>query len=99
MSRTPGAFHAPAAVPFWRIYRRISTGALQRLAVRREDPHIGVTEHPLNDRERIVVLVNYSPRPAAPALSLVEGWKIERLLYGDTASIPACDACVLVVSR
>jgi hypothetical protein len=99
LSRTPGAFDGAAAALFWRIYARVGARVLDRLVARRDAPQVGVTEHPLDERRRVVVLINYAARPARPGLRLAEGWRVERALHGKPDTIPACDACVLEVRR
>ena len=45
------------------IYRILGSELLERRAVRKNNPWIGVTEHRMEDGRVIVVLVNYSPEP------------------------------------
>jgi hypothetical protein len=108
LSRTPGAFHAAGAQPFWKIYARMAQAALAKRVLRRDNPLVGVTEHPLDDRKRIAVLVNYSPELAEVTLGLSEGWKAGASWYGPRlgwkgsacqTSLPANDAAVLMLVR
>jgi len=45
--------------------------------VRKEHPMLGVTEHPLNESERIVVAINYSPEPLTETFALADGWELD----------------------
>lgn len=77
LTETPGAFHDPQAQPFWQIYRQVAAGVMGGRVVRKEHPMLGVTEHPLNESERIVVAINYSPEPLTETFSLADGWALD----------------------
>jgi hypothetical protein len=98
LTTTPGAFHTAEAQPFWMIYRHIAQPFMQTRAVVKHHPMLGVTEHPLDARSRVVVVINYSPEPVETTLNLTSGWKLGPIWYGATA--PECDptqaACVAV---
>lgn len=103
LSRTPGAFQAPATAAGWKIYRTVAEAALAGRAVRKEHPMLAVTEHPLDDRERVVIAVNLSPMSLRETLRLQPGWALGRSFRGDMASgvlsLPANDAAVFTVLR
>lgn len=64
---------------------------------------LAVTEHPLDDRERVVIAVNLSPMSLRETLRLQPGWALGRSFRGDMASgvlsLPANDAAVFTVLR
>ena len=104
----PGAFDAAAAQPFWQIYRHLATAVTGRRAVTKALPQIGLTEHPLDDRRRVVVAINYSPHAQQATLSLAEGWHLAETLHGPEpasgpaslrAAFPANDAIVFTIRQ
>jgi hypothetical protein len=102
LTSTPHAFTSPDAQPFWQIYRHIAEPHLGRRAVTKDNPLVGLTEHPLDEQRRLVVLVNYSPQPQEVGLTLAQGWRFADAWYGalpeaEQVTIPANDALVLVV--
>jgi hypothetical protein len=104
LTSQPGGFHGPDAQAFWQIYARIAVEHMGSRAVRKDHPFLGLTEHPLNDRERVIVAVNYSPDPLETTLALAEGWQISETWRGSTGegnspvlSIPANDAAVFLI--
>lgn len=105
LSNTPGSFHGEKAQPFWKIYRHIAEPFVAARAVTKDHPMVGVTEHPLADGKRVVVLINYGPEPAETALTLADGWSAAESWYGALpasdyrCSINANDAIVFTVVR
>jgi hypothetical protein len=106
LSETPASFHAAGAQPFWQLYRLLAGPQLAGRAVGKENPLVGVTEHPLAETERLVVLINYSPAEQPAVLRLAAGWRIAEVYYGDapfaaldqvTIQIPKNDAVVFKI--
>ncbi len=83
----PGGFHAPDAQPFWKLYRQIGEKVLSGRAVRKTQPMLGLTEHPLDDHRRVVVAINYSPAALEDHLSLAPGWTIAQILRGEIKDV------------
>jgi hypothetical protein len=81
----PGGFHAAGAQPLWKIYRRVGSKVIEGRAVRKSQPMLGVTEHPLSERERVIVMVNYSPQAVEDALEFAEGWQVKKVWRGEVA--------------
>lgn len=101
LTETPEAFSGPNAQPFWQIYRHIALPHLSQRAASKDNPQVGITEHPLDNRKRLVVVINYSPQPQEVHLTLAEGWQFSEAWYGPLpadgrAVIPANDALVVV---
>jgi hypothetical protein len=68
------------------------------------NPYIGVTEHNINNNEKVVVLINYNSDDSIMNFRLKEGWKISNSLYGAMPSgkgfsIKANDALVLIIKK
>jgi hypothetical protein len=104
VSNTPGAFVGDE--PYWQIYRHIveaMRSPLARRVFRKDNPLVGITEHPLDEHQRTIVLINYSPTAQNAQLTLAEGWKIAQSWYGPLPDdhhsiiIPANDAAIFVV--
>jgi hypothetical protein len=107
LAQTPGAFHAAAAAPCWRLYQHMAGSVLKHRAVRKSHPLVGLTEHRVDPSRRIVVIVNHSPRPLRETLVVNPGWRLTRVCYGRatmrggslTANLGGNDACVAVIGR
>jgi hypothetical protein len=103
LTHTPGAFHAADAQPYHRVYAAFAAGLLASRALRLEAPMLGLTEHALSANERVAVVINYAPEPAACPFTLTQGWKIDAAWNGtapkaDIIEVPPNDAVVLKLS-
>jgi hypothetical protein len=68
------------------------------------NPFIGVTEHPINENKKIVVLINYSADNIESNAIIKNGWEITNILYGlkpvnNTIKMKANDAIVLTINK
>jgi hypothetical protein len=108
LSETPSAFHGPDAQPFWKIYACLASARLAERVVSRDLPEVGVTEHALDESQRVIVAINYSPAAVSPQFQCQPGWQPGASLYGPLlqlskdgwiANIPANDAIVFLVTR
>jgi beta-galactosidase len=104
LSNTPGAFIDLAAQPFWRIYQAISHSHLSHRIASKDNPLVGITEHPLDESKRIIVLINYSPLPQEVNLTIHDRWRISEVWYGAPSTspnllLPPNDALVAVLER
>jgi hypothetical protein len=102
LTRTPGSFHAPEALPCWSLYQHIAADAVAGRAVRKKHPMLGLTEHRLDERRRAVVVVNYSPHDVEERLEMKGDWHIEAVHYGQVEAdgrcrVPAADGSVFTV--
>lgn len=70
------------------IYRYISRDAVAKRAVKNSTPEIGITEHPLADNERIIVMINYSPQTIESVSTLTGKWRWSEQINGES---PVCD--------
>lgn len=105
LANTPGAFHGGTALPGWRFYADFAAAQIARRIVRKDNIFVGLTEHPCGDAGAVVVAINYASGPQEVALTLAQGWRIEKALVGGAPQgdgrliIPANDACVLQLVR
>jgi hypothetical protein len=83
LTTRPGIFHTVDAEPYWQIYRYMAGEVTSGRAVSKKAPQVGVTEHPINEKNRIIIMVNYSPVSMEVPFILAPGWKIQKLLYGN----------------
>jgi hypothetical protein len=77
LSNLAGGFHGPEAWPFWKIYQHIAGPFLAHRALRKDNPFVGLTEHPLDAERRVIIAINYSPEPQKVMLSPAEGWRVD----------------------
>lgn len=68
-----GLFSGDGAVPLYRIYEAVGARSAERTAKVEDCPSVVLTEHPCGDGGRILVIINYTPRPADAFVSLTEG--------------------------
>lgn len=104
--KQPGTFHGESAESYWHIYQAFSLAARAKRIVSKSLPHVGLTEHALDGRQRLAVAINYAPSPAQETFSLRKGWKISKVFYGDfsdrksgAAAIKPNDALIFQVAR
>jgi hypothetical protein len=108
IATSPGAFYGPDSQSYWHVYRHIAGAALSSRLVSKMSQMVGITEHPLDEKTRAIVAINYSPQPVTDLLALADGWEIAETLHGETPSkmgsrhattVPANDAVVFVLRR
>ena len=80
----PGVFHESNADPYWILYRLLKDRITSDRIVTKDKPNVGITEHALDNKKRIITLINYEPEPVEVNLSISSGWKIREQLYGKT---------------
>jgi hypothetical protein len=102
----PGSFTGETVPAYWKLYQRIAGKNLASRIVRKENPLIGVTEHPLKKGERLVVAINYSPKAVEAPITLKAGWSVGAVLRGEVTKragapaslhLPANDGAVFKV--
>lgn len=87
LTTTPGAFHGPEALPCWRVYRHLSAEVLASRVVSKSNPAVAVTEHPLSQGWRIVIVVNQSPLAVEEDLMLRKDWSVAEVHYGKVTPV------------
>ncbi len=87
LSNTSGGYHNPQAQAFWKIYRYIARPFMTERILTKENAFIGVTEHPLDNGQRIAVLINYSPAPIKTYVKVEAGWSVVETWYGKVPAV------------
>ncbi|MFD2701129.1 cellulase family glycosylhydrolase [Paenibacillus shunpengii] len=82
------SLYYPEQYPYWKIYREVYSHFEHKRVVKVDCQDIGITEHPINELERIVILVNYSPEDKKIPLHMVDGWHINATYYGEIVELP-----------
>lgn len=83
LATTNGAF-LPNAAPYNMIYRVFAEQALGRRLIGKSAPNLGITEHPLDNQDTVIVLINHSPLALEDELVLSRSTEILSTLYGPT---------------
>ena len=101
LTNTTGAFDKGQPA-YAGIYRYIAQPFINQRVLQQFNPYIGVTEHPISDKEKIVVLINYSAEDITTNATVKSGWKITGSLYGNQPAgnaiqLKANDALVLTM--
>ena len=107
LTQRPGSVYGPNAIPYWRVYRRVFDFVRSARIVAQSTPHIGVTEHPLDAKKRVVIAINYSPEPVVEKFGLNHTYHLGQVHHGKAAFVDAeveCrlaanDAAVFTVAR
>jgi hypothetical protein len=100
----PGAFTDKPS-ECWKIYQTISADIVKQSRVaEKTDPFVGITEHDFSPTRKVIVLVNYTPIDKEVQLNIKSGWKVDKVLYGNTPDkktlkLKANDACVLQLEK
>jgi beta-galactosidase len=100
MAKTTGAFDK-GQPQYSDIYKRIAIPFLKERVISQDNASVAVTEHSVNEKKKIVVLINYNPEDAKSVLTLKDGWKVSTSLYGGLPSgkdlqLKGNDAMVLI---
>ena len=106
LAHQPGVFAADAPPYRW-FYQQVAAKAMAGRAVRKENPLVTLTEHPVRAGERVVIAINLSPEPLTDELRLASGSRLGKVWRGKVSpaadglglALPACDAAILQVVR
>lgn len=96
----PGGPYAEA----WRLYAHVAAAAPARRAWLKTNPEVGVTEHPQDDNNRLIILINHSGREITEPVRLAPGWRFAKTFTGHGSAdkgitLPVADAVILQLSR
>ena len=98
LAAKPGAFHLPDAKPLWRLYQTVAGSITSPRIVAKSAASVGLTEHILDQSNRIIVAINYSSQPVAPGIAMEAPWRIDQLLHGDPAHLQKNSAAVFTIT-
>lgn len=103
LTTTVGAFDKGQPA-YASIYKEIAKPLIEQRVLQQVNPFIGVTEHEINDKEKVVILINYSTEDIASEIKIKQDWTVKSALYGNKPSgssvtIAANDAVVLTLKK
>jgi hypothetical protein len=101
--KTPNSFSSESS-PYWKIYKEIAEDIIASKLVQKNNPQLSCTEHYINEKEAVVVIVNNSDKDITTTLGLKKDWKYMKAFYGDEPrnenySIKANDANVFLIKK
>jgi len=107
LANRPGAFLDPKDHPYFKIYQAFWNPARSARVARVDEPNVGLTEHPLDELRRLLVLIQYDPVQIRASLSLDPAWEVEAVWKGQARPvgqsvevvIDANSACVLLLKK
>lgn len=67
------------ATPYYRFYEKMGLRSENKTAVS-ASPYLCVTEHVVNENERLLCLINYLPENQMSRIFLKDGWKLSHLI-------------------
>ena len=97
LSREESILRDAEKYPYYKIYEKCAEHILSEKFAKSAVADVGVTTHWFNDRECVVVAMNYSGKDVDPMLEIKAHTKCE-VLYGDINHIPTCDMTVLKIT-
>lgn len=84
--------------PYYKIYAEFAKEAIEARILRAGDTIIGVTEHPTDDGNAIIIAVNYGDKPVNPQFKVKEGYKLT-VVYGSAETIEGCNGAIFLAER
>ncbi len=104
LANSPGVYQNEPTSEAWRLYSRVFAAAPSKRVWQKSTASIGVTEHPVDGNERIVILINHGPEEVLEPVRLSGNWNLRTVLHGDGTSeggirIAAGDGAVLILVR
>lgn len=83
--------------PYYKIYAKCAEKAIADKFAKSPVPDVGVTTHWFNDKECVVVAMNYSGKDIEDAMLDIKPYSNCEVLHGDIKKIPVCDMTVLKI--
>lgn len=100
LSGQVGAFHNEEMAQYDLIYRKFAGKGSKHIADT-DSRFIRITEHPVDDKTRYIVAVNYSGEDRIANLTLDPSWNVSEVFTGQyengVLSVPACDGVIIKV--
>lgn len=104
----PGVVSGDNAKAYYRFYEKLNLRSASRIAAR-TCPYLGLTEHVLNENQRLLLLVNYTPREISDTVTLqgyrlgqvhcLTGGSAEETESGIRVTVPGNTGIVVSVSK
>ena len=79
IERTAGEGVGVSETALYKIYEKLGIRNPERIATK-TDSHVGLTEHPLENGKRLLVLINYEATEKTVSVSVNDGYKLEEFL-------------------
>lgn len=104
IANSPGCYQSGPCTEAWRLYARIFAAAPSSRVWRKTTPTIAVTEHPVDEEARIVILINHGPETVVEPVHLADGWRLLAVLHGEGTTesgvnLAAGDGAVLKLGK
>lgn len=90
---------SPDAYPYYKIYRTVAERALAEKPIYAKTPDIGITVHPISEREVLATAINYSAENKPCDLCIADGWKIADILYGSKEELSKGEMVLLRLKK
>lgn len=89
LASLPGAFHGETDKQAQLFYRKLASflkpSDVGRKVAAQEYPHVAMTEHILNNNQRVVVVINLKSSPSPVSIKLSPPWRIYNTWHGPAA--------------
>jgi hypothetical protein len=79
------------------LYAPLKADTASGKAARTSNRNIGLTEHILDDKRRILILINHDPKEVNVKLNLAEGWSINQYYHG-SLTMPNNSGTIVLLS-
>ena len=104
LAHTPAALSGGAYSEAWRLYAKVFAAAPSRRVWYKTNVEVGVTEHPQDEKNRLIILINHADRDLVEPVRLAPGWRLVKLLRGTGSpdagiNLPLADAALLQIAR
>ena len=91
IEKTAGEASGISETATYKIYEKLNIRNPARIAAK-TDSHTGLTEHPIDDERRLLVLINYEAKEKEITVSLRDGYKVDAFLpFEDSALLSEKD--------
>ncbi|MBO5878967.1 MAG: beta-galactosidase trimerization domain-containing protein [Clostridia bacterium] len=96
----PSVVSGADAIPYYKIYSMLGLRCAKKCA-QASSPYVCVTEHPCDENERILTVLNYRPSVQTASVSLKDGFKFKKLInvHGTTEAKPTADGFELTLEK
>ncbi len=96
--KVPGINSGASFKPLYKFYEEMTELRNPEKVARKDNPHIAITEHIVDDSTRVIIAVNCVPRESAAAIA-IDGWKLSETLRNQGSQINAADGKIELVMK